>query len=167
MRICCGVASSPPIGSRPPFPIVVPVFSVVDSSRLIVTGCFLRPSSSSPLEYMLRSPSPLGVMVFFPYSCYSVTSIRTFMHTAACRNRVYLSHPRLSTSLPGRPQYPPRILSLSALPSDNFFFVYNVVVFTLITLAFSHRFQYCRLSSLSFPSCRLFGSPLLLPLVFI
>jgi hypothetical protein len=39
------------------------------------------------MEYILRS---LGGDRSLPYSCYSVSSIRTFMHTAPCRNWVYL-----------------------------------------------------------------------------
>jgi hypothetical protein len=62
------------------------------------------------MEYILCS---LGGDRSLPYSCYSVSSIRTFMHTAPCRNWVYLwsafSLPLLPVVLeipPSAPQSP-------------------------------------------------------------
>lgn len=109
------------------------------------------PTLLVPLEYILRSPSPSGWLFSFRYSCYSVTSIRTFMHTSTCRNRVYLS---LSTSLPGCP--PPKSLSRLFPSPIAFSRIYAVVFFYPDRPSFLSPFPLSPLFFLSSLLCRLF-----------
>jgi len=80
--------------------------SVVDSSSCLIadftpTVCFLHLPCPSPWSiYSCHPPPPSGMIVLFPYSCYSVTSIRTLCIQLPAEIGFYLSHPRLPTSLP-------------------------------------------------------------------
>ena len=89
MRICCDVASSStPAGSRSPAPIVFLCFFLLCivfhvSSLPVVSSGVYTPFTLFTMRAIFSST--------FPYSCYSVTSIRTFMHTASLQ-KSGLSH---------------------------------------------------------------------------
>lgn len=79
------------------------------------------------------------------------------MHTAACRNRVYLSRPRPSTLLPGCPIVLNILLEIP-LPDSSLSHMRTSL--TPIALAFSHRFELPFLLSPSpFPSPVIFWFP--------
>ena len=155
-----------------PPPIVFPMFfSVVDSSScLIITGCFPRPPSSSPLEYILRPPSPGGdcflflilviVLLLYVHLCIQPPAEIGFI----CL--VHVSLPLYPVVLDIFLEIPLPLLTLPSPTPITFFRIY-VVVFTLIVLAFFHRLRCCPYSLFLPLLCRLFGSSLLLPLVFI
>lgn len=131
MRIPCGVAlpSSFPIGSRFSlfncFPYVfLLLWIVLHVLSLIFTTsvCFFTYPARPPGVYTPVTPfPPSGMIVLFPYSCYSVTSIRTLCIQLPAEFGFYLSHPRLPTSLPV-------VLNLLDPPRSFFFFRICVVV---------------------------------------
>ena len=174
MRIPRGVASSSPllpIGSRSSlfncFPYVfLLLWIVLHVSSLIFYYYWLLPSLPAPWSiYSGHLSPPPGMTVLFPYSCYSVSSIRTLCIQLPAEIGFYLSHPRLP--LPVVLNVLLEFLSLSTHLIHSFFPHMRSSI-TLIPLAFSHRFRYRLSLSLSLPLlCRLFGSPLLLPCVFI
>jgi hypothetical protein len=160
----CGVASSstPPshwISFLPPrlfsyvFFLLWIVLHVL--SLILLVASFTHPARL-PGVYTPFTLLQLGMIVFFPYSCYSVTSIRTLcIQPPAEIGFICLIH----VSLPLYPVVLPNIPLSRLSPPDSFFPHMRSSSITLIPLAFSHYIRYQLSFFLSSPPSSFWFSP--------